>query len=63
MPSTTTQLEERYRVQIRAQFAKIKSQVSRETKEGCEIQLRHFAKLTRKVRGRGNFVLRTEGRV
>lgn len=52
MPSTTTQLEERYRVQVRAQFAKIKSQVSRETKEGREILLRHIAKLGRRVRGR-----------
>lgn len=60
MPSTTTQLEERYRVQIRAQFAKTKSQVSRETKEGCEILLRHIAKLGRKVRGRGKGVLRAK---
>lgn len=54
MPSTTAQLEERYRVQISAQFAKTKSQVSRETKEGREILLRHIAKLGRRVRGRGN---------
>lgn len=58
MPSTTTQLEERYRVQVRAQFAKTKSQVSRETNEGREILLRHIAKLGRRVRGRGKCVLR-----
>ena len=63
MFTTTTQLAERQRVQIRAQFEKTSSQVSRETKEGREILLRHFSKLSRRARDRGNFVLRIEGRI
>jgi hypothetical protein len=57
--SSTTQITERQRVQISAQFAKTKAQVSDKTRDGREILLGHFLKLRRKVRGRADFVLST----